>query len=122
MFANIHKKCSTGPQFIYFVKVLFNSLSQHYVFNGNATVLFVYRVLCCFENENGFGNLEPRFVDQEVEVQQIPAVPDHLLVELSVRTIGSRQRIRSAASHWLDNQVFLFLILMKLCLEQKQRY
>ena len=28
MFANIHKKCSTGPQIIYFVKVLFNSLSQ----------------------------------------------------------------------------------------------
>ena len=28
MFANIHKKCSTGPYIIYFVKVLFNSLSQ----------------------------------------------------------------------------------------------
>ena len=28
MFANFHKKCSTGPQIIYFVKVLFNSLSQ----------------------------------------------------------------------------------------------
>ena len=28
MFANIYKKCSTGPQIIYFVKVLFNSLSQ----------------------------------------------------------------------------------------------
>ena len=65
-----------------------------------------------FLNENGFGNLGPRFVDQEVAVQQIPAVPDHLLVELSVRTIGSRQRIRSAARHWLENQVFLLLILI----------
>ena len=65
-----------------------------------------------FLNENGFGNLEPRFVDQEVEVRQIPAMPDHLLVELGVRTIGSRQRIRSAASHWLENQVFLLLILI----------
>ena len=65
-----------------------------------------------FLNENGFGNLEPRFVDQEVEVQQIPAMPDHLLVELGVRTIGSRQRIRSAARHWLENQVFLLSILI----------
>ena len=62
-------------------------------------------------NENGFGNLKPRFVDQEVEVRQIPAMPDHLLVELGVRTIGSRLRIRSAASHWLENQVFLLSIL-----------
>ena len=65
-----------------------------------------------FLNENGFGNLKPRFVDQEVEVRQIPAMPDHLLVELGVRTIGSRLRIRSAASHWLENQVFLLLILI----------
>ena len=39
-------------------------------------------------------------------------MPDHLLVELGVRTIGSRLRIRSAASHWLENQVFLLLILI----------
>ena len=32
-------------------------------------------------------------VYQEVEVRQIPAMPDHLLVELGVRTIGSRLRI-----------------------------
>ena len=74
-----------------------------------------------FLNENGFGNLGPRFVDQEVEVQQIPAMADHLLVELGVRTIGSRLRIRSAASHWLENQVFFvdldivcFLILLQI--------
>ena len=39
-------------------------------------------------------------------------MPDHLLVELGVRTIGSRLRIRSAASHWLENQVFLLSILI----------
>ena len=53
-----------------------------------------------------------RFVDQKVEVRQIPAMPDHLLVELGLRTIGSRLRIRSAASHWLENQVFLLSILI----------
>ena len=39
-------------------------------------------------------------------------MPDHLLVELDVRTIGSRLRIRSAASHWLEDQVFLLSILI----------
>ena len=58
------------------------------------------------------GNLGPRFVDQEVEVQQIPAMPDHLLVELGVRTIGSKLRIKSAASHWLENQVFLSILIL----------
>ena len=60
-----------------------------------------------FLSGNGLGNLEPTFVDQEIEVRQIPALPDHLLVELGVRTIGARLRIRSAASHWLQNQVFV---------------
>ena len=41
-----------------------------------------------FLNENSFGNLEPRFVDQEVEVRQIPAIPDHLLIELGARQLG----------------------------------
>ena len=31
-------KCSIGPQIIFFVNFLFNLLSQHYVFNGNATL------------------------------------------------------------------------------------
>ena len=74
-----------------------------------------------FLNENGFGNLKPRFVDQEVEVRQIPAMPDHLLVELGVRTIGSRIRIRSAAIQslagvsgfsFVDLDIVCFLILL----------
>ena len=42
----------------------------------------VLNEISIFLNENGFRNLGPRFVDQEVEVQQIPAMADHLLVEL----------------------------------------
>ena len=121
MFANIHKKRSTGPQIIYFVKVLFNSLTSTgfllcFLFIG---CYAVSNEISRFLNENGFGNLGPRFVDQEVEVQQIPAMADHLLVELGVRTIESRLRIGSAASHWLENQGFFvdldivcFLILL----------
>ena len=67
-----------------------------------------------FLSGNGLGNLEPTFVDQEIEVRQIPALPDHLLVELGVRTIGARLRIRSAASHWLQNQVFVSFINLKM--------
>ena len=37
---------------------------------------------------------------------------DHLLVELCVRTIGSKLRIKSAASHWLENQVFLSILIL----------
>ena len=39
-------------------------------------------------------------------------VPWTVIFELGVRTIGSRLRIRSAASHWLEYQVFLLSILI----------
>ena len=39
-------------------------------------------------------------------------MPDHLLVDLGVQTIGSRLRIRSAVSHWLEDQVFLLSVLI----------
>ena len=55
-----------------------------------------------FLNGNGFENLEPRFLDEEIEVRHIPGLPDNLLVDLGVRTIGARLRIRSAATQWLQ--------------------
>ena len=58
-----------------------------------------------FLNENGFGNLEPTFLVEEIEVPQIPRMPDNLLVALGVRTIGARLRIRSAAGQWVQAQV-----------------
>ena len=58
-----------------------------------------------FLNENGFGNLEPTFLVEEIEVRQIPRMPDNLLVALGVRTIGARLRIRSAAGQWVQAQV-----------------
>ena len=70
-----------------------------------------------FLNGNGLTNLEPTFLDQEIEVRQIPGLSDHLLVDLGVRTIGARLRIRSAASQWLQAQVFVcFYDSLKHCL------
>ena len=65
-----------------------------------------------FLQEHGFENLGPSFVDQEVEVRQIPTMPDNLLLDLGVRTIGARLRIRSAASEWLQSEVFCMLDLL----------
>ena len=39
-----------------------------------------------------------------LKVLQIPAMPDHILVELGVLTIGSRLQIRSAASHLIAGE------------------
>ena len=50
-----------------------------------------------FLEEHGMRNLTTNFVNQEVEVKQIPTMPDHDLLTLGVRTIGARLRIRSAA-------------------------
>ena len=70
-----------------------------------------------FLSGNGLTNLEPTFQDQEIEVRQIPGLTDNLLVDLGVRTIGGRLRIRSAASQWLQAQVFVcFVNSLKHCL------
>ena len=45
------------------------------------------------------------FFRQEIEVRQIPALPDQDLNALGVRTIGARMRLRSAARQWLESQV-----------------
>ena len=55
-----------------------------------------------FLEEHGMRNLTTNFVNQEVEVKQIPTMPDHDLLTLGVRTIGARLRIRSAARQWLQ--------------------
>ena len=105
-------KCSTGPQIICFVKFC----QVHSVNNMWSTgMLLCILIIYCnavvneetsrFLSENGFGNLEPTFLDEEIEVRQIPRLPDNLLVELGVRTIGARLRIRSAADQWLQAQV-----------------
>ena len=50
-------------------------------------------------------------MEEEIEVRQIPSLPDQVLADLGVRTVGARLRLRSAASQWVPNQVISFLSL-----------
>ena len=50
-------------------------------------------------------------MEEEIEVRQIPSLPDQVLADLGVRTVGARLRLRSAASQWVPNQVIFFLSL-----------
>ena len=43
-----------------------------------------------FLSGNGFEHSEPNFTDQEIEVRQISSLPDHLLIDLGVRTIRAK--------------------------------
>ena len=48
-----------------------------------------------------------RFVEEEVEVRHIPHLSDGDLRSLGFVTIGSRQRIRSAATAWVPQVICL---------------
>ena len=51
-----------------------------------------------FLHDQGLDHLSPNFLAEEIEVRQIPSMPDPFLLELGVRTMGARLRIRSAAN------------------------
>ena len=78
-------------------------------------------ILGCYANDeikgflsnSGFQNLETNFVSEEIEVRHIPSLPDHLLAELGVRTMGARLRIRSAATQWLQVAYYYCLSFVK---------
>ena len=79
-------------------------------------LLFLLVIGCNAANEtsrflsgNGFEHLVSFFSDQEIEVRQIPALPDQDLNALGVRTIGARMWLRSAARQWLESQVGCYL-------------
>ena len=48
-----------------------------------------------------------KFVEEEVEVRHIPQLSDGDLRSLGFLTIGSRQRIRSAATAWVPQVICL---------------
>ena len=60
-----------------------------------------------FLNDNSFGHVSQRFED--IEVKQIPSLPDQVLVDLGVRSVGARLRLRSTASQWVPNHIISFL-------------
>ena len=61
-------------------------------------------------NGQGLQNLTETFVAEEIEVRQLRQMSDQNLIELGVRTIGARMRLRSAATTWVQPEVIdLFL-------------
>ena len=58
-----------------------------------------------FLTDNGLGHLKESFVEQEVEVRQLVEMSDQNLMELGMRTIGARMRIRSAATNRVPREV-----------------
>ena len=89
---HVIQKCSTGPQIIFFVKIFqVHSVNNMWSKGMLLCILIVYcnavvnEETSRFLNENGFGNLEPTFLDEEIEVRQIPRMPDNLLDDLQVK-------------------------------------
>ena len=57
-----------------------------------------------FLEEQGLQELSEGFVSEEIEVEQLPTIPDDFLVQLGVTTMGARLRLRSSASTWLAQE------------------
>ena len=54
-----------------------------------------------FLEDQGLQVLSAGFVSEEIEVSQLPSMPDDFLVRLGITTMGARLRLRSAATAWL---------------------
>ena len=57
-----------------------------------------------FLEDQGLQELSAGFVSEEIEVSQLPAMPDDFLVRLGITTMGARLRLRSAATAWLTQE------------------
>ena len=58
-----------------------------------------------FLRDQGFQNLTETFVSEEIEVRHVNRLTDQNLMDLGVRTMGARLRLRSAATAWVSPQV-----------------
>ena len=67
-----------------------------------------------FLREQGLGNLTQTFVSEEIEVRHVNKLTDQNLVDLGVRTMGARLRLRSAATAWVSPQVSCLFLHKKL--------
>ena len=57
-----------------------------------------------FLEDQGLQELSAGFVSEEIEVWQVPSIPDNFLAQLGVTTMGARLRLRSAATAWLTQE------------------
>ena len=65
---------------------------------------FVEDDLLDFLEDQGLQELSAGFVSEEIEVSQLPSMPDDFLVRLGITTMGGRLRLRSAATAWLTQE------------------
>ena len=68
---------------------------------GSSHLSFVEDDIVDFLEDQGLQGLSAGFVSEEIEVSQLPSMPDDFLVRLGITTMGARLRLRSAATAWL---------------------
>ena len=61
---------------------------------------FVEDDLLDFLEDQGLQELSAGFVSEEIEVRHLPSIPDNLLAQLGIKTMGGRLNLRSAATAW----------------------
>ena len=67
-----------------------------------------------FLKDQGLEHLTQTFVSEEIEVRQVSRLTDQNLMDLGVRTMGARLRLRSAATTWVSPQVTCLFLHKKL--------
>ena len=71
---------------------------------GSSHLSFVEDDIVNFLEDQGLQELSAGFVSEEIEVSQLPSMPDDFLVRLGITTMGARLRLRSAATAWLTQE------------------
>ena len=101
--------------FMQFIET-FSKMSLNKIFKTNMVILFFLLLfgsshlssveddIVNFLEDQGLQELSAGFVSEEIEVWQLPSIPDNFLVQLGVTTMGARLRLRSAATAWLTQE------------------
>ena len=73
-----------------------------------------------FLKDQGLQNLTETFVSEEIEVRHVNRLSDQNLIDLGIRTMGARIRIRSAATNWAPQVICLFICcILFICVNHK---
>ena len=101
--------------FMQFIET-FSKMSLNKIFKTNMVILLFLLIfgtshlasveddIVNFLEDQGLQELSAGFVSEEIEVWQLPSIPDNFLVQLGVTTMGVRLRLRSAATTWLTQE------------------
>ena len=68
---------------------------------GSCHLASVEDGIVSFLEDQGLQELSAGFVSEEIEVRHLPSMPDNLLEQLGITTMGGRLNLRSAATAWL---------------------